>query len=50
MSTRSFANTPEVAVEHFPGDGIDERAQHVVTSCNTLDCQEWNKTCGHVHR
>ncbi|WP_434613295.1 glycoside hydrolase family 3 N-terminal domain-containing protein [Arthrobacter sp. A5] len=25
------------AIKHFPGDGVDERDQHVVTSYNTLD-------------
>ncbi|MDJ0357241.1 glycoside hydrolase family 3 N-terminal domain-containing protein [Paenarthrobacter sp. PH39-S1] len=25
------------AIKHFPGDGMDERDQHVVTSYNTLD-------------
>lgn len=38
------------AMKHFPGDGIDERDQHVVTSYNTLDYDEWNKTYGHVYR
>nr|WP_256939357.1 glycoside hydrolase family 3 N-terminal domain-containing protein [Arthrobacter sp. BF1] len=38
------------AMKHFPGDGIDERDQHVVTSYNTLDYEEWNKTYGHVYR
>ncbi|MDR6687445.1 beta-N-acetylhexosaminidase [Arthrobacter sp. 1088] len=38
------------AVKHFPGDGVDERDQHVVTSYNTLDYDEWNKTYGHVYR
>ncbi|MGO4432271.1 gluconokinase, GntK/IdnK-type [Paenarthrobacter sp. RAF9] len=38
------------AMKHFPGDGIDERDQHVVTSYNTLAYDEWNKTYGHVYR
>lgn len=38
------------AMKHFPGDGIDERDQHVVTSYNTLGYEEWNKTYGHVYR
>lgn len=38
------------AVKHFPGDGIDERDQHVVTSYNTLGYEEWNRTYGHVYR
>ncbi|MDQ6740609.1 MAG: hypothetical protein M3021_09675 [Actinomycetota bacterium] len=38
------------AIKHFPGDGMDERDQHVVTSCNTLGYEEWDKTYGHVYR
>lgn len=38
------------AMKHFPGDGIDERDQHVVTSYNTLSYEEWNRTYGHVYR
>ncbi|MET3175906.1 UNVERIFIED_ORG: beta-N-acetylhexosaminidase [Arthrobacter sp. UYCu721] len=38
------------AMKHFPGDGMDERDQHVVTSYNTLSYDEWNKTYGHVYR
>nr|WP_170133088.1 glycoside hydrolase family 3 protein [Arthrobacter livingstonensis] len=38
------------AMKHFPGDGIDERDQHVVSSYNTLGYEDWNKTYGHVYR
>ncbi|MGO4146880.1 gluconokinase, GntK/IdnK-type [Paenarthrobacter sp. YAF11_1] len=38
------------AMKHFPGDGIDERDQHVVTSYNTLGYEEWNASYGHVYR
>ena len=38
------------AMKHFPGDGMDERDQHVVTSYNTLSYEEWNRTYGHVYR
>ncbi|TDT75683.1 gluconate kinase (SKI family) [Arthrobacter sp. AG258] len=38
------------AMKHFPGDGIDERDQHVVTSYNTLGYEEWNRSYGHVYR
>lgn len=36
--------------KHFPGDGIDERDQHLVTSINTLSCEEWDKTYGKVYK
>ncbi|MGR0160849.1 gluconokinase, GntK/IdnK-type [Paenarthrobacter nitroguajacolicus] len=46
-----ISESPTVcAMKHFPGDGIDERDQHVVTSYNTLGYEEWNKTYGHVYR
>lgn len=38
------------AVKHFPGDGVDERDQHVVTSRNTFGYEKWNSTYGHVYR
>jgi beta-N-acetylhexosaminidase len=38
------------AIKHFPGDGMDERDQHVVTSYNTLGYDAWNRTFGHVYR
>ncbi len=38
------------AMKHFPGDGMDERDQHVVTSWNTLGWEEWNRSYGHVYR
>lgn len=38
------------AVKHFPGDGVDERDQHVVTTYNTLAADEWDATYGRVYR
>lgn len=46
-----ISESPTVcAMKHFPGDGIDERDQHVVTSYNTLGYREWDQTYGHVYR
>ena len=36
--------------KHFPGDGIDERDQHLITSINSLSCEEWEKTYGKIYR
>lgn len=36
--------------KHFPGDGIDERDQHLVTSVNSLSCEEWDETYGKIYR
>lgn len=38
------------AVKHFPGDGCDEVDQHILTSVNTLSCEEWDKTYGEIYR
>lgn len=39
-----------VSIKHFPGDGIDFRDQHLVTSVNTLPCDEWDKTFGEAYK
>jgi len=39
-----------VAVKHFPGDGVDEVDQHILTSVNSLSCEEWDKTFGKVYQ
>ncbi len=39
-----------VSIKHFPGDGADERDQHLVTSINSLSCEEWDATYGEVYK
>lgn len=34
--------------KHFPGDGIDSRDQHMVTTCNSLSCEDWRRMHGAV--
>jgi beta-N-acetylhexosaminidase len=34
--------------KHFPGDGVDDRDQHLCTSVNSLTRKDWEKTFGHV--
>lgn len=38
------------SIKHFPGDGMDERDQHLVTSINSMSCEEWDKTYGAVYK
>jgi beta-N-acetylhexosaminidase len=38
------------SIKHFPGDGVDERDQHLVTSVNTMSCEEWDATFGEVYK
>ena len=43
-------NGVAATVKHFPGDGVDERDQHLVTAVNTLSCDEWDQTYGKVFK
>ena len=36
--------------KHFPGDGVEERDQHLVMGCNDLTVEEWEKSFGKVYR
>ncbi|RRD94271.1 beta-hexosaminidase [Clostridiales bacterium COT073_COT-073] len=37
------------AMKHFPGDGLDERDQHLSNSVNHYSCAEWDATFGKVY-
>lgn len=37
-------------VKHWPGDGVDDRDQHHVTSVNALLFAAWDRTYGRVYR
>lgn len=39
-----------VTIKHFPGDGVDERDQHLVTSVNYLSPEEWDNTYGKIYK
>lgn len=43
-------NGVAVSIKHFPGDGVDERDQHILTSINSLSCEEWEESYGKVYR
>lgn len=36
--------------KHFPGDGVDERDQHLVSSINSLSVEEWDKSYGEIYK
>lgn len=38
------------SIKHFPGDGQDERDQHLVTSINSCSCEEWDDTYGKAYQ
>lgn len=37
-------------MKHFPGDGCDERDQHIVTTINNKSYDEWMNTYGKVYK
>ncbi len=36
--------------KHWPGDGIDDRDQHLATSVNPLDLPAWEESFGRIYR
>lgn len=38
------------AAKHFPGDGSEERDQHLVMGCNDLSTKEWDESFGYVYK
>lgn len=38
-----------VSIKHFPGDGVDERDQHLHVTVNSLSADEWMNTYGKVY-
>lgn len=38
------------SIKHFPGDGVDEVDQHILTSVNSLSCEAWDATFGDVYK
>lgn len=38
------------AAKHFPGDGVDERDQHLSFSINDFSCEKWDETFGKVYQ
>lgn len=43
-------NGMAASIKHFPGDGRDERDQHLATTINDTDCDEWMSTYGKVYQ
>lgn len=38
------------SIKHFPGDGVDERDQHLLTSVNSLPVNAWWKSYGLIYQ
>lgn len=37
-------------IKHFPGDGVEERDQHLVLGVNELSPEEWDESFGRVYK
>ena len=37
-------------IKHFPGDGVDERDQHLLSTVNSLSAEDWEATYGRIYR
>lgn len=37
-------------IKHFPGDGVDERDQHLLSTVNSLSCEDWEASYGRIYR
>lgn len=47
---KDSGETMAVTIKHFPGDGVDERDQHLLSSVNSLSAEDWENTYGHVYQ
>jgi beta-N-acetylhexosaminidase len=43
-------NGVAASIKHFPGDGVDERDQHLLTAVNSLSVEEWDNTFGMIYK
>ncbi len=39
-----------VSIKHFPGDGMDDRDQHLHPTINSCTAEEWDATYGKIYR
>lgn len=37
-------------IKHFPGDGVDMRDQHLLSSVNDLTVDKWNNSYGKIYQ
>lgn len=44
------ANGVAATVKHWPGEGYDDRDQHLVTTVNPLSMPEWERSFGRLYR
>lgn len=44
------ANGITPVIKHFPGDGVDERDQHLLSSINSLSAEDWSNSYGQIYK
>jgi beta-N-acetylhexosaminidase len=50
-SIASFqGNGIAATLKHWPGEGLDDRDQHLVTTINSMTMDEWHATFGNIYR
>ncbi|MFH6636613.1 glycoside hydrolase family 3 N-terminal domain-containing protein [Streptococcus suis] len=37
-------------IKHFPGDGVDDRDQHLLSTINSLSAEDWSNTYGKIYK
>ncbi len=37
-------------IKHFPGDGVDDRDQHLLSSINSLSSDDWSASYGRIYK
>lgn len=37
-------------IKHYPGDGVDERDQHLLSSINSLSAEDWSNSYGNIYK
>ena len=47
---RQHDNLIAATAKHFPGDGVDDRDQHLCTSVNSLPMEQWEELYGRLWR
>ncbi len=44
------ANGVAATIKHWPGEGYDDRDQHLMTTINPLSIEEWHRTFGRLYK
>lgn len=45
-----FENQVIPVIKHFPGDGVDDRDQHLLSTINSLSAKDWSNSYGKIYK